>query len=516
MKPVNIFALTRVNNLKLVSRLERQMSSRRRFLHVKQWELVSLGAFVDRLTETYKEAASFNFYFSFQIPKLGKEFDLLRISDDLIINVELKSFPVTDDAIRKQLIQNRYYLSTLGKTIRSYTYISSEDRLVRLTNSEKLLDVDFDILKEDLIKQQSCYENDIEELFIEERYIISPLASPDRFLKNEYFLTSQQVDIKKHILKNIRNNTGDDLCVQGFTGLPGTGKTLLLYDIAMELSKKQRVCIIHCGSFSEELNKLDERLKRIDFFQCNSEGSFNKEDLSDYTAYLVDEAHLLKEDVLSMIIESARFTKTPVIFSYDNENTVCESEFDRAVIKKMEALNGYVSYRLTNRIRTKSELSSYIQAIIQGTRNNHRKEFPSVSLSYADNKDDTISILECFTKQGFTYIKDDLTVLNESFTGEGSFQNAVDVSDVSFKEFDKVVMIVDNRFYYDDNRYLRTHSPDMHAGAVQDTDIGDDKGSAVRNLFHGLNRAKSRIALIVFDNEPVFEGFLGIAQGFKV
>ena len=51
MKPVNIFALTRVNNLKLVSRLERQMSSRRRFLHVKQWELVSLGAFVDRLTE---------------------------------------------------------------------------------------------------------------------------------------------------------------------------------------------------------------------------------------------------------------------------------------------------------------------------------------------------------------------------------------------------------------------------------------------------------------------------------
>ena len=51
------------------------------------------------------------------------------------MNVELKSGAVSDEALRKQLIQNRYYLAVQGKTIRSYTYISSQNRLVRLTNT---------------------------------------------------------------------------------------------------------------------------------------------------------------------------------------------------------------------------------------------------------------------------------------------------------------------------------------------------------------------------------------------
>ena len=309
MKPINIYALTRVDNLSLISRLERQMSLRKRFLHVKQWEMKSLKAFTDHVTDCIDDAVSFHFYYSFQIPKLGKEFDLLRISDDMVINIELKSFPIADEGIRKQLTQNRYYLSTLGKSIRSYTYISEENRLLRLTNGGRLIETDFSKLCEDLASQKNCYEGDIEELFIEERYIISPLASPDRFLQGEYFLTSQQIDIKKHILKQISrfrqtlDENDNAACAQGFTGLPGTGKTLLLYDIAMELSKKQRVCVVHCGSYSDELKKLDERLKRIDFYQCNSDEAYDEADLNDYTAYLVDEAHMLRKDTLDMIIE---------------------------------------------------------------------------------------------------------------------------------------------------------------------------------------------------------------------
>ena len=79
MKPINIYALTRVENLSLISRLERQMSARKRFLHVKQWELKSLKAFTDHITDCIDDAVSFHFYYSFQIPKLGKEFDLIFI-----------------------------------------------------------------------------------------------------------------------------------------------------------------------------------------------------------------------------------------------------------------------------------------------------------------------------------------------------------------------------------------------------------------------------------------------------
>ena len=360
--------------------------------------------------------------------------------------------------------------------------------------------------------QKNCYEGNIEELFIEERYIISPLASPDRFLQGEYFLTSQQIDIKKHILKQIsrfrQTHTEDDnaVCAQGFTGLPGTGKTLLLYDIAMELSKKQRVCVVHCGSYSEELKKLDDRLKRIDFYQCNSDESYDVADLNDYTAYLVDEAHLLRRDTLDMIIGIAKEKQAPVIFSYDCEDIIAEGEMDRSILHAMEKTDGYKSYRLTNRIRTKSELSSFIQAIVQGSRNNHRKEYPSVSLNYANDIAEAERLLSSFMAEGYTYICD----ISTSIYGENAdiFDKncVIGVENVSFKEYEKVVMIVNSRFNYDDKRCLRSDN----------CEDKDETASPVRNLFHGLNRAKSKIALIVIENEAVFEVFLGIAQGWKV
>ena len=47
---------------------------------------------------------SLRFFYSYQIPRLGKEFDLLQIKEDQIINIELKSGVVSDEAIRRQLI----------------------------------------------------------------------------------------------------------------------------------------------------------------------------------------------------------------------------------------------------------------------------------------------------------------------------------------------------------------------------------------------------------------------------
>lgn len=123
------------------------------------------------------------FFYSFQIPRLGKEFDLLQIKDNHIVNIELKSGVVSDQAIRKQLIQNRYYLSVLGRPIQSYTYISSQNRLVRLTHHDHIVDADWERLCEDLQKEGTNYEGNIEDLFRAELYLISPITDPVRFLK---------------------------------------------------------------------------------------------------------------------------------------------------------------------------------------------------------------------------------------------------------------------------------------------------------------------------------------------
>ena len=139
MKAISVYALTREQNIHHLQKLERQLSERDYFLKIKEWELNSMKGLVKQLEGHMKEVYALRFFYSFQIPKLGKEFDLLQIKEDQILNLELKSGIVSDEAIRKQLIQNRYYLSVLGRTIRSYTYISSQNRLVRLTNHDHIM-----------------------------------------------------------------------------------------------------------------------------------------------------------------------------------------------------------------------------------------------------------------------------------------------------------------------------------------------------------------------------------------
>ena len=133
MKSISIYTITRNQNIEQLQKLERQLSGRDYFLKMREWELESMKALTAELETCMEDVYALRFFYSFQIPRLGKEFDLLQIKEDQIVNIELKSGVVSDEAIRRQLLQNRYYLSVLGRTIHSYTYISSQHRLERQT-----------------------------------------------------------------------------------------------------------------------------------------------------------------------------------------------------------------------------------------------------------------------------------------------------------------------------------------------------------------------------------------------
>ena len=354
MKSISIYAVTRNQNIGQLQKLERQLSGREYFLKMRTWELESMRSLVRELEAHMDEVYALRFFYSFQIPRLGKEFDLLQIKDEQIVNIELKSGAVSDETIRKQLIQNRYYLSVLGRPIYSYTYISSQNRLVRLTNHDHIVEADWQQLCGLFKNKSSDYGGEIEDLFQAEMYLISPLTEPLKFLRKEYFLTSQQRDIKRQILKRIRTeHTG----YYSFSGLPGTGKTLLLYDIAMKLSQKHKVCMIHCGETGNKWEILHERLRRIDFWSDNQ--IKNPINLEDYNAILVDEAHLLSAEKLELLLECVK--EQPVIFSSDVEDMISSKEIDRRGMYRIEHLPGIQIFRLTNRIRANAEVSSFIQ-----------------------------------------------------------------------------------------------------------------------------------------------------------
>ena len=369
MKAISVYALTREQNIHHLQKLERQLSERDYFLKIKEWELNSMKGLVKQLEGHMKEVYALRFFYSFQIPKLGKEFDLLQIKEDQILNLELKSGIVSDEAIRKQLIQNRYYLSVLGRTIRSYTYISSQNRLVRLTNHDHIVEAVWEQLCQDLQQESADYNGDVEDLFQAELYLISPITEAGRFLRKEYFLTSQQRDIERQILKGIRQkHTG----YYWFIGLPGTGKTLLLYDLAMKLSGRQKVCLIHCGRAGKEWRILHERLRRIDYL--SDEQIHENMDLSEYNGVLIDEAHLLSEENLQMILQACG--QQPVIFSSDCEDMISPEELDQNTVKAMRHLPEMQTYHLTNRIRTNAELSSFIQNMMHLPKLRYTRNYP--------------------------------------------------------------------------------------------------------------------------------------------
>lgn len=58
---------------------------------MRTWELESMRSLVRELEAHMDEVYALRFFYSFQIPRLGKEFDLLQIKDEQIVNIELKS-----------------------------------------------------------------------------------------------------------------------------------------------------------------------------------------------------------------------------------------------------------------------------------------------------------------------------------------------------------------------------------------------------------------------------------------
>ncbi len=535
MKSISIYTITRNQNIEQLQKLERQLSGRDYFLKMREWELESMKALTAELETCMEDVYALRFFYSFQIPRLGKEFDLLQIKEDQIVNIELKSGVVSDEAIRRQLLQNRYYLSVLGRTIHSYTYISSQNRLVRLTNHDHIAEADWDELCRSLKRESPDYDGNIEELFRAELYLISPLREPERFLQKEYFLTAQQRDIERQILKGIRTKHSG---YYWFSGLPGTGKTLLLYDLAMKLSVRQRVCMIHCGESGEDWRILHKRLHRIDFLsasqlslqlvrQTMNENMCTEEPsdtfLESYSAILVDEAHLLSGEQLKVL--EARKKQIPVIFSSDTEDMISPEELDREISQRLAGLPDVQSFHLTNRIRTNAELSSFIQNMMDLSRRKGQKGYPNIEVVYANDDTEAVCLLQGYARRGYRYKTIDAQIsadpaidvqINDSQVNNVKTNDRkTKLADSAVRDVNCLVVVLDERYYYDEDGYLRTRK--ICEDAYETTCITTcrdkkDQKSDVRLLFHQLNQAKEKLAIVIKDNPSVYDTILDILQ----
>ncbi len=224
-------------------------------IDIKSDEVNDLTSLTNSLHSLTDRINIFNeFYVSYKIPQIGKEFDLLRIGDNLIINIELKR-TCTEEIVQKQLVRNKYYLSSIGKPVHNWTFTLDTNQLYFLDSDNAIQLVDFSHLSKSLESQTTSHIEDLDKIFNPSVYLVSPFNSTEKFIRDEYFLTHQQEEIKGHVINASQN--ASQPCFISITGSAGTGKTLLIYDIIKNILRAQKkALIVHCGYLNEGQNKL--------------------------------------------------------------------------------------------------------------------------------------------------------------------------------------------------------------------------------------------------------------------
>lgn len=473
--------LTREKNPVFFPFYEQHLSAREEIRRTNAREQESLRLFVESLLhpEDGSMPATIDqldgFYFSYTIRHIGKEFDLLKFSADrkLILNIELKSEEVGTSRIRAQLLQNRYYLGHLSEKILSFTYVSSTGRLYMLNAHDYLVSCGMSCLQQQLADPSltKTAEGNIDDWFGTVEYLISPLGTPDKFLSGEYFLTNQQYDFRKQILAIIRE--GNRPLLIGIGGGAGTGKTLLLYDLAMSLSRKKKVRILHCGELCESHRIIDRKLKNVTVFTLNGEAAWKDNDDSDYDYLLADEAGRMESSTFSKLLSEIRSKRAVCLLCFDTDRFRFADADHRNLLENMQK-NLDAVFTLSGNIRINSDLACFEKYLFDQRLRPAGRYFPSVEIRLAHDENEREQILSWYRKRDFAVFS-------------GNFAPSTDM------EYARVLAVLDQKYYY------------SVTGELRGAEDSEENLRSLQVLYDSISRAREKLCLLIVFNDRLFE-----------
>lgn len=500
MRAVNIYILTRLLENNLYSAYEKALSLRDEEIKVRSEEIELISTIVAKLRFYKAPFESVNsWFYAFTIPQIGKEFDLLKLgTNGVAVNLELKSQPISEERIEKQLKQNRYYLSHIASTIYSFTYVKESEELSQLYIYDGILrKSSFEELIGKLSEIDEPITRDIELLFRPRDYLISPLNTPEKFLEGNYYLTVQQEEIKKEIIAG----TEESGSIWGIKGSAGTGKTLLLYDLAKSLCNKAKVCVIHCGMLSDGHKYINTHMDNMSVIDAKS---LSKDILQNYSIVCVDETQRLYKSDLDLILGAFNAgTIETCIFSYDYAQVLSKAEYNRNNPKRLNEIEGFQERKLTDRIRTNKEIFSFIRNMLDlGDKPRVEMAYNNVDILYANDIKEADTISGFYKKRGYTFI---------TFTPSKYVSNSIDhyleninSHQVIGQEFDNVIVVLDNNFRYSDD------------GILQGREHPNPDYLFPRLFYQNISRAREKLCIIVLGNLDLFTKLLGIKTGIRV
>ena len=496
MKAINIYTYSRIQE-DMATEFENILSKRSKKLKVKPQEFYAIRSLVNMLLGIGVEIKDFeNFFLSFTIEQIGKEFDLIKLDkDNLVLNIELKSEEVGVEAIQNQLEKNRYYLKHLAPDVRLYTFVETGKELYKYT-SKGLQLVGVEDLKDTMqLFQESLGEN-LESLFQANSYLISPLNSHQKFMYGDYFLTNQQHDIKKKIVDLILLN--DKEYVLGITGKAGTGKTLLLYDIIKEIAERgENCCLIHSGILCDGHRILSAKWDNVTIFSAKELNGDGVENLKRYQFIFVDESQRIYSSTFEKIIKEVISESKTVIFAYDYAQSLSITEEERNIPAKLQKIDGFTEYTLSDKIRTSKEIASFTRTMMNlNNRARGYMDYSDIDVLFANNIEEAKRLINLYDEKGYIFI---------SYTQSMYYRNSIDLYPNNYdthhvigQEYDKVMIMMDKNFRYDKERRIqgKEHpNPDL---------------LFYKLLYQAISRAREKLCVLIVENYKLFSDILNI------
>lgn len=498
MRAVNLLTLAEgfeTVPTELMSVFEAQLSEREEPLDsVKPHEAACVIQVTHDLRETscLAEKDFAGFAYSFRIPQISSEFDLLKVASDAVLNIELKAQSVGEDRIERQLRRNRYYLGPLGRRIFTFAFVLEPHSLYELREDGHFGVVSTSRLVEVMSSVGKSFDGQMEGLFRASDYLVSPLNDTKAFLEGKYFLTNHQEQIKTNFLracataKASEDATACEPPAYLVYGASGTGKSLLLYDLARSLCTSHPVCVVHCGLLApghEALNAAQDRFRILP-----AKGS-ERLDLSAYGALLVDEAQRMWPAQLQSVTQSARRYGLPIFLSLDRQQVLGQAEGGedtQAIVS--QSFPHLSTWQLSRKIRTNRGLTGFIRTFF-GLRGHREKVHTRhVKIAHAADAAHASELVEVYRADGYQYIR-----LGTDVGVELTLQDCPTTNEVVGQEFDRVVMAIGPEFC--------AEGATTRAGAI-----------VREHVFQGLTRARSDLALVVYQNPALLERLLQIVS----
>lgn len=489
LKPINLLSL--INAKETLEKTVFDSYTNNFNVQIKDAELVDLKSLAIELLSVFKSVSiTEGFYIGYTINQIGKEFDLLRFGENTIINIELKKVN-TGIKMKEQLIKNKYYLGFSGKEVLNFTYVASEKKVYFLNDNEDFIEVEISFLIEQLEKQKLIDIGNIHNYFNPSNYLVSPFNSTEDFLAGRYFLTEHQGNVKKQILR-LPTKTGPNfISVEGYAG---TGKTLLTYDIAKEyINHSQRVLIFHCGS----LNDGHRELINNHNWTIAPVKNYRLYNLQNFDLIIFDEVQRISKIQLEDLLSKIKETKAKCIFSYDPAQCLAKWETDNNIPEFIKEQVSPTHYKLTDKIRTNKELAAFIKNLFDSSKRDSNQDYSNVDIHYFKSNVGALSYMEVLREQEWKIIR--YTPSQYDNFPYDKFQSSIDESahNVVGQEYDNVVAVIDEYFFYNENGQLTTRGIKYYYDVT-------------KMLFQMVTRARKKLRIIIINNEDVLNKCLGI------